>query len=91
MPASTSNPGSTAAPAAADGAVITAIYQVAGMSCGRCRAHITGELSTVEGVGAVEVDLDAGTVTVTSADGLDDTAIAAAIAQPGYQLTGRAR
>ena len=43
----------------------TISYSVPDISCGHCRTAITSGVSTVAGVEAVEVDLDAKTVTVT--------------------------
>ena len=60
-------------------------YSVPGMSCGHCRAAISGEVGGVPGVGYVEVDLDARRVTVTG-DGIDDTAVRAAIEEAGYDI-----
>ena len=59
-------------------------YTVSGMSCGHCKASVTEELSEVEGVEAVNVDLDTKLVVVTGS-GLDDAALRAAIEEAGYQ------
>ena len=58
-------------------------YSVPGMSCGHCRGAISAEVERVPGVGHVDVDLDAKRVTVTG-DGIDDTAVRAAIDEAGY-------
>ena len=63
----------------------TATYSVPGVSCGRCRSAIQAEVSEVAGVEAVEVDLDAKTVTVTG-EPLDEQAIIAAIDEAGYEV-----
>ena len=60
-------------------------HSVPDMSCGHCRAAISGEVERVPGVGYVEVDLDARRVTVTG-DGIDDTAVRAAIEEAGYDI-----
>lgn len=62
----------------------TITYTVPGMSCGHCKSSVTEELSEVEGVEAVDVDLDTKLVVVTGS-GLDDTALRAAIEEAGYQ------
>ena len=62
----------------------TITYTVSGMSCGHCKASVTEELSEVEGVEAVNVDLDTKLVVVTGS-GLDDAALRAAIEEAGYQ------
>jgi copper chaperone len=63
----------------------TATYSVPGVSCGHCRSAIQAEVSEVAGVEAVEVDLDAKTVTVTG-EPLDKQAIIAAIDEAGYEV-----
>ncbi len=63
----------------------THTYSVPGMSCGHCRSAIEAEVSAVAGVEAIEVDLDAKTVTVTG-DALDEQAIVAAIDEAGYEV-----
>jgi copper chaperone CopZ len=44
------------------------------------------ELSLLKGVSAVDVDLETGSVTVTSESDLDDSQVAAAIDEAGYEL-----
>jgi copper chaperone len=60
-------------------------FSVPGVSCAHCRRAIEGEVSQVQGVESVEVDLDAKTVTV-SGDALDPVAIVAAIDEAGYEV-----
>jgi copper chaperone CopZ len=60
-------------------------YTVPGMSCGHCRAAITAEVSAVEHVDAVDVDLDAKLVVVRGG-GVDDAAVRAAIDAAGYEV-----
>jgi copper ion binding protein len=60
-------------------------YTVEGMSCDHCVKAITGEVTRLEGVDAVAVDLSAGTVRV-SGDAVDDAAVAAAIDEAGYTV-----
>ena len=62
----------------------TAQYSVPDMSCGHCEAAVTKEISAVQGVVAVVVDLDSKRVEVTGQD-LDDAAIRAAIEEAGYE------
>ena len=67
----------------------TATYTVTGMTCGHCVAAVTRELRRLEGVSAVEVDLNAGEashVTVTSASPLPETAVRGAVDEAGYDL-----
>ena len=58
-------------------------YSVPGVSCAHCKHAIETEVSQVAGVTAVEVDLNAKTVTIT-ADPLDEPTIIAAIDAAGY-------
>jgi copper chaperone CopZ len=61
----------------------TATYSVPGISCEHCRIAITGEVKTVEGVTAVDVDLAAKVVTVSGA-GFQAAAVREAIDTAGY-------
>ena len=62
----------------------TITYTVPTIHCEHCEMSIREEVSEVEGVDAVAVDLDAKLVTVTG-DGLDDEALRAAIVEAGYE------
>jgi copper chaperone len=67
----------------------TATVNVTGMTCEHCTRAVTGELSTLPGVTAVDVDLRPGgvsAVTVTSEAPLDPGAVARAVDEAGYQL-----
>ncbi|KIF07481.1 cation transporter [Streptomyces sp. NPDC093801] len=66
------------------------VYRVSGMSCGHCRTAITASVGALAGVLSVDVDVDGGVVTVTTAGEPDDAAIAEAVDDAGYELTGRA-
>ena len=69
----------------------TATYTVTGMTCGHCVAAVTRKLARLDGVSAVEVDLNAGgpsRVSVTSAAPLLETAVRGAVDEAGYDLTG---
>lgn len=58
-------------------------YVVAGMTCGHCKASVTEEVSQVEGVTSVDVDLDTKLVRVNGT-GVEDAAVRAAIDEAGY-------
>lgn len=58
-------------------------FKVPDISCAHCVDAITGEVTTVDGVTAVEVDLEAKLVTVT---GGDREVIVAAIDEAGYDV-----
>ena len=59
---------------------------VQGMTCGHCVASVTEEVAELPGVEHVDVVLETGTLTVTSAEPLDDTAVRGAVEEAGYQL-----
>jgi copper chaperone CopZ len=63
----------------------TISYSVPGVSCAHCKQAIEGEVSQVEGVESVDVDIEAKTVTVV-AEPLDEAAIVAAIDEAGYEV-----
>ncbi|MDO5627961.1 MAG: copper ion binding protein [Mobilicoccus sp.] len=64
----------------------TATYTVTGMTCGHCVASVKEEIGEIEGVGAVEVDLESGRVEVTSDADIDRADIEAAVTEAGYTL-----
>jgi copper chaperone len=63
-------------------------YTVTGMTCGHCVASVTEELSEIDGVTDVAVDLPTGAVTVTSTAPVDTADVRAAVEEAGYQLAG---
>ncbi|HVX16396.1 MAG TPA: heavy metal-associated domain-containing protein [Acidimicrobiales bacterium] len=65
----------------------TATFEIAGMSCEHCVRAVTEELSAIDGVTDVHVDLAAGTAEVTSDAPLPDAAVRAAVDEAGYELT----
>ena len=60
---------------------------VQGMTCGHCVASVTEEVQEIPGVQDVDVVLESGAITVTSAEPLDETAVRSAVEEAGYQLT----
>jgi len=62
----------------------TRTYSVPGIHCGHCADAIKEQVSGVEGVEAVDVDLDAKFVTV-SGEALSDKALREAIEEAGYE------
>ncbi len=62
-------------------------YVVTGMVCQHCVSAVTEEISAIEGVTGVQVDLATGRVSVTSTVALDDTAVHAAIDEAGYEIS----
>lgn len=62
----------------------TVTYAVPGMHRDHCTAAVSEELAAVDGVVAVEVDLDTKLVVVRG-EGLDDARLRAAIDAAGYE------
>ena len=75
---------------------------IGGMTCASCAnrverklnklegvsASVTEEISEIDGVTDVAVDLPTGAVTVTSTKPLDSADVRAAVEEAGYQLAG---
>ncbi len=64
----------------------TSTYTVTGMTCGHCVASVTEEITGIDGVTAVEVVLESGTVTVSSSTPLERSTVEAAVTEAGYAL-----
>ena len=64
----------------------TSTWTVTGMTCGHCVAAVTEEVSAIEGVESVEVDLETGAVVVTAATDPTREQMAAAVDEAGYAL-----
>jgi copper chaperone CopZ len=59
---------------------------VTGMTCGHCVASVTEEVQEIAGVQDVQVVLETGSLTVTSAQPLDEATVRAAVEEAGYTL-----
>lgn len=79
-----------AAPPAQPGAGgVSAQFLVEGMTCSHCVRSVTEEVSAIDGVSGVEVDLQAGgvsTVTVSSTAPVDAARVREAVEEAGYSL-----
>ncbi|KRE39153.1 hypothetical protein ASG73_02045 [Janibacter sp. Soil728] len=64
----------------------TATYTVTGMTCGHCVSSVTEEIQEIAGVEGVQVELETGVVTVSSAEPVDAAAVRTAVEEAGYQL-----
>ena len=64
----------------------TSQWQVQGMTCGHCVASVTEELTELDGVESVDVELESGTVTVTSSTELRREQVETAVTEAGYTL-----
>ncbi|MEO8290459.1 MAG: heavy metal-associated domain-containing protein [Gaiellaceae bacterium] len=62
----------------------TVTYRVPGMHCDHCKTAVDEELSAVDGVEAVDVDLDTKLVVVRG-QRLEDAELRAAITAAGYE------
>ena len=58
------------------------------MMCAHCQKHVNDALSKMEGVTAVEVNLEAGTAKVTADREIAREEFAQVIAEAGYELVG---
>lgn len=65
---------------------VTSTYTVTGMTCGHCAGAVTKEISALDGVADVQVDIDSGAVTVTSDAPLAEAEVRAAVDEAGYEL-----
>ena len=61
----------------------TVTYRVPAIHCAHCAMSIREEVSEVEGVEEIDVDLEAKVVTIQGRE-LDDAALRAAIEEAGY-------
>jgi copper chaperone CopZ len=64
----------------------TQTYTVTGMTCSHCVASVTEEVQEIPGVENVEVVLETGSLTVTSAEPIGDAAVKGAVEDAGYGL-----
>ena len=63
-------------------------YTVSGMTCAHCVMSVTEEITALDGVTDVAVDLPTGAVAVTSEGPLDAAQVRAAVEEAGYALVG---
>jgi len=64
-------------------------YTVSGMTCSHCVMSVTEEITAIDGVTDVAVDLPTGAVAVTSDRPLEEARVRAAVEEAGYDLVGR--
>lgn len=69
-----------------EAALVKDIYRVPGVNCQNCVRHITEELVKIPGVGSVEVNLEAKTVTVEHDGAVSDQQMRAGIEEAGYEV-----
>jgi copper ion binding protein len=61
-------------------------YDVVGMTCDHCVRSVTEEISALDGVSEVDVDLASGKVHVTTREPITTDQVREAVAEAGYQL-----
>ena len=61
-------------------------HDVAGMTCDHCARAVRTEVSAIDGVTDVDVDLDSGVVRVTAEQPVSTTALRDAVEEAGYTL-----
>jgi copper chaperone len=69
-------------------------YAVDGLTCGHCVSAVTDELTNLEGVNDVHVELNAGgtsTITITSTGPLSEQTVTAALDEAGNYRLAAAR
>lgn len=64
----------------------TTTHTVVGMVCGHCADTVSDEVTEIDGVTAVSVDVDAGTLSITSDRELGPAEVRAAVEEAGYEL-----
>ena len=62
--------------------------KIEGMMCAHCQKHVNDALSKMDGVTAVEVNLEAGTAKVTAEREIPQAEFAQVITDAGYELVG---
>lgn len=65
----------------------TSSYTVTGMTCGHYVSSVTKEVQEIPGVESIDVVLETGAVSITSATRIDEAAVRSAVKEAGYQLT----
>jgi len=63
----------------------TTIFQVTGMTCGHCTGAVTDELSKINGVTAVDIDLETKKVSLESDAAVEWQIIVDAIDEAGFE------
>ena len=64
------------------------LIKIEGMMCKHCVAHVTKALLGIDEVDGVDVNLEAGTATVSAAVEVSDEVLTAEIVEAGYEVLG---
>ncbi|MDN5599371.1 MAG: heavy-metal-associated domain-containing protein [Brachybacterium sp.] len=62
----------------------TTEFQVTGMTCGHCEMSVREEVSEITDVLSVEVSHETGRLSVSAEQGVEDSAVLAAVSEAGY-------
>ena len=65
-------------------------YTVIGMTCDHCARSVTAEVTKIQGVTGVAVDVAAGRLTVASDKPVPALAVAEAVEEAGYEVAAPA-
>lgn len=65
----------------------TETHDVVGMTCDHCARAVRAEISAIEGVTDVDVDVTSGIVRITAEQPVSTTALRDAVEEAGYTLT----
>ena len=65
---------------------VTQSYTVRGMTCDHCVTSVREEVEEIPGVQTTDVALEDGSLTITSAEAIDDAAVRTAVQEAGYEL-----
>jgi copper chaperone CopZ len=66
--------------------ITTTPFTIIGMTCSHCVSAVTEEVCKLDGVTGVYIDLATGTATVESTGPIGQEAVAAAVAEAGYEV-----
>ena len=69
-----------------DTSPVVTTFTVTGMTCGHCVAAVTDEVTKLDNVRDVQIDLATGAVTVQSEGPVDPAAFALAVDEAGYEV-----
>jgi copper chaperone len=69
-------------------APIRSEFHVAGMTCRHCALSVSEEVSGIEGVSSVDVELATGAVTVVAVRQIGRDEVGAALSHAGFALAG---
>ncbi|MDQ2706482.1 MAG: heavy-metal-associated domain-containing protein [Actinomycetota bacterium] len=66
--------------------MVESSYTVTGTTCQHCVSSVTEEITAIDGVTGVDVDLPKGSVTITSDKPIDEFAVHAAVREAGFEF-----